>query len=353
MNRTRVLVVDDSVFSRQAIKKMLEVDPGIEVIGLASSGLDAMKKTLRMKPDLITLDFEMPEMDGFSFLRWLMQHIPTPVIMVSSYSDTKTVFKALDLGAVDFIAKPSKRASAEIQNIEKDLIAKVKGIRGLDMKVLNRNLQLLKHPESLLAASVKERDMMDLVAIGSSTGGPSALQVILKELPGDFPAGIVISQHMPRGFTRSLAERLDDLCMVGVKEAEDGDEVQRGKVFICPGGQHLILKKRGRKVKVALKRASFDDRYAPSVDAMMLSAAEQFGDAAIGVLLTGMGNDGKDGMLKIKSSGGYTIAESKETAVVFGMPAAAIKAGAASMVLPLQGIASELIRVAGNKEDAR
>jgi len=205
----KVLVVDDSAFSRQTIKKMLESEPDIQVVGIAVDGIDAMAKTLRLKPDLITLDFEMPEMDGFSFLRWLMVQRPTPVIMVSSHSDTRTVFKALELGAVDFIAKPTKRASEELKNIEKDLIAKVRGIKNLNMDVLSRNLNLLRSEETAQSDIHVEKSKIDIVAIGASTGGPPALQIILTKLPHDFPAGIIISQHMPRGFTAPLAERLD------------------------------------------------------------------------------------------------------------------------------------------------
>lgn len=343
--KIRVLVVDDSAFSRQTIKKMLESDPDIEVIGIAADGIDAIAKTLRLKPDIITLDFEMPEMDGFSFLRWLMSQRPTPVIMVSSYSDSKTVFKALELGAVDFIAKPSRRASVELRNIEKDLLQKVKGVRALNMNVLSSNLRLLEGaapPEEEIKAP--EGRAVELVAMGASTGGPAALQIILTKLPSEFEPGIVISQHMPKGFTRPLAERLDKLTLVRVKEAEEGDFVEAGKVLICPGGHHIALKRRGARARVTLKKAQYDDKYIPSIDAMMSSAADCYGRAVIGVVLTGMGNDGKNGMLEIKSKGGYTIAESEKTAIVYGMPCEVVKAGAASKVLPLTEIAGELVR---------
>jgi two-component system chemotaxis response regulator CheB len=347
-NKVKVLVVDDSAFSRQTIKKILESDTDIEVIEIASNGIEAMKKVLKLKPDLITLDFDMPEMDGFGFLRWLMQQIPIPVIMVSSYSDSKTVFKALELGAVDFIAKPSRRATVELRNIEKDLLAKVRGTRGLNMSVLNKNLELLRQRKESTELQ-PAKGGMDVVAVGASTGGPSALQIILAEMPPDFPSGIVVAQHMPRGFTKTLAERLDEICKVNVREAENGAEVEKGKALICPGGSHMTLKRRGGKVCVSLKRSTFKDKYTPSIDTMMVSAAEQCGENAMGVILTGMGNDGKEGMLEIKSRGGYTIAESEETSVVFGMPAEAIKAKAAVKVLPLQGIAREIIKVAGGK----
>lgn len=343
--KTRVLVVDDSAFSRQTIKKMLEKDPNIEVAGLAADGIDAIAKTLRFKPDLITLDFEMPEMDGFSFLRWLMKQQPTPVIMVSSYSDSKTVFKALELGAVDFISKPSKKASLELQGIENDLLKKVHAVENLKMDRLNKNLKLLSDSKSPVPVLKSAARNIDVVAIGSSTGGPTALQIILAHLPHDFMAGIVISQHMPKGFTASLAERIDKLSQVRVKEAAEGDLVEKGKVLICPGGYHMRLNKRGQNTYVSIKPSSPEDKYIPSIDTMMISASEIHRDRAMGIVLTGMGNDGKKGMLEIKSRGGYTIAESEETAIVFGMPAEAIHAGAADKVLPLQEISSEMIRM--------
>jgi two-component system chemotaxis response regulator CheB len=344
-SKIKVLVVDDSAYSRQTIKKMLETDHNIEVVGIASDGIDAMAKTLRLRPDLITLDFEMPDMDGFSFLRWLMKERPTPVIMVSSHSDTKTVFKALELGAVDFIAKPTKRASSELHGIEKDLLSKVRGIKNLRMDKLSRNLQLLNVDTGITPEDEYSIGEIEVVAIGASTGGPAALQIILTRLPHDFSASVLISQHMPKGFTRPLAERLDRLSEVRIKEAENGDIIEKGKVLLCPGGSHLTLRKRGANCYVNLKESTGEDKYVPSVDIMMTSTAEHYGSSAMGVVLTGMGNDGKKGILEIKSRGGYTIAESEETAVVFGMPAEVISTGAVDKVLPLSDVPIELVRL--------
>lgn len=342
---TKVLIVDDSAYTRQMMKKIIEQEPNLEVVGIASDGIDAMAKTLRLKPHIITLDFEMPEMDGFSFLRWLMKERPTPVIMVSSHNDSRTVFKALELGAVDFIAKPTKRASLELQSIEKDLIRKIRGIKEIRLDILSKNLELLDNEEPLAPAGDVGPHSVKIVALGSSTGGPAALQIVLTRLPGDFPAGMVISQHMPRGFTGPLAERLNKLSQLRIKEAEDMDPIEAGTVLICPGGFHLALKRKGPKVVVALKEGKLTDKYVPSVDYMMKSASEVFGANAMGVLLTGMGNDGKEGMVEIKAKGGYTIAESEESAVVFGMPAEAIKAGAVESVLPISEIPAEITRV--------
>ncbi|MBA4374060.1 MAG: chemotaxis response regulator protein-glutamate methylesterase [Thermodesulfovibrio sp.] len=348
---TKILIVDDSAYTRQVIRNIIEQDAKLEVVGIASDGIDAMAKTLRLKPDIITLDFEMPEMDGFSFLRWLMRERPTPVIMVSSYTDTKTVFKALELGAVDFIAKPTKRASIELRAIEKDLLLKLGGIKTIRLDKLSRNLELLDRDEAAVqpAARTKVRNV-EIVAVGSSTGGPAALQIILTRLPADFQAAVIVSQHMPKGFTAPLAERLNRLSHLNIREAKDHDPVEPGNVLICPGGFHMGLAKKGSRVVTYLKEGRLEDKYTPSVDYMMQSAAEVYGARAMGVILTGMGNDGKSGMVEIKNKGGYTIAESEETAVVFGMPGEAIKAGAVESILPLSEISAAVTRVVNHRE---
>ncbi|MBI5848644.1 MAG: chemotaxis response regulator protein-glutamate methylesterase [Nitrospirae bacterium] len=350
--KTKVLIVDDSAYTRQTMKKILEEDNTLEVVGIATDGIDAMAKTLRLQPDIITLDFEMPGMDGFSFLRWLMRERPTPVIMVTSHADSKTVFKALELGAVDFIAKPTRRASIELQTIEKDLLRKIKGLKNIRLDILSKNLELLdqEEEEEVVEAGKGKtgRHDIEIVAVGSSTGGPAALQIILTRLPSDFKAAMVISQHMPKGFTAPLAERLDRMSHVRIREAAEGDIIEAGTVYICPGGQHLSLKRRGSKKQISLKEGRFEDKYIPSVDHMMSSVAELYGIASMGVILTGMGNDGKHGMLDIKTQGGYTIAESEETAVVFGMPAEAIKNGGVEKILPLSDISAEIIRIVNN-----
>ena len=351
--RTKVLIVDDSAYTRQTMKKMIEEEPSLQVVGIATDGVDAMAKTLRYQPDIITLDFEMPGMDGFSFLRWLMHERPTPVIMVSSHADSKTVFKALEFGAVDFIAKPTRRASVELQTIEKDLISKIKGIKNIRLDILSRNLDLLQQDEGPAVAQGKAAgSAVEVVAIGSSTGGPAALQIILTQMPEDFNAAVVISQHMPRGFTGPLADRFNKMCRISVKEAAEGDVIAPKTVYLCPGGYHMELKRRGGNRLISLREGKFADKYTPSVDYMMSSVAEHCGPSCMGVILTGMGNDGKQGMMEIKTQGGYTIAESEDTAVVFGMPAEAIKHGAVKTILPLQDIPAEIIRMV-NRPDKR
>ena len=340
--KTKVLVVDDSAFSRQAIKKMLSKDPAIDVIAVAVDGIDAISKTLRYRPDIITLDIEMPHMDGFSFLRWLTKECPTPVIMVSSLSNSRTVFRTLEMGAVDFITKPTRRASPEIERIEQDLLNKIHSINLNSLKRLNRNLDNLYRRKSLKTLDARETADSGVIAIGASTGGPQALQLILTSLPEGFPLPIVISQHMPREFTGALATRLDQLSYINVKEAVEGDTLEPSTALICPGGHHMQLKKSRNRVLVKLLKSYESDRYVPSVDIMMKSAADIFKNRTLGVILTGMGNDGKEGMKEIYGKGGFTVAESEKTAVVFGMPQEVIKAGFARRITPLNSIAAEL-----------
>jgi len=342
--RVRVMIVDDSAFSRQTLKKMLEADSGISVVAVATDGIDAMAKTMRYTPDIITLDFEMPEMDGFSFLRWLMKERPTPVIMVSSYGDSATVFKALELGAVDFIAKPTRRASVELKDIADDLLKKVRSIERNSLSKLRDNLGKLAERRVVPGVIPEEQVSNEMVVVGSSTGGPAAIQLILTRVSAVFPS-ILISQHMPKGFTRSLAERLNRISALTVKEAEDNEMIVPSTAYICPGGMHMEIEKRGSTHSIGLRSPAESDRYVPSIDVMMKSAAETFGPKTVGVLLTGMGNDGRKGMLDIKQRGGYTIAESEETAVVFGMPNEAIRAGAADCIQPLYEIPNELVRI--------
>ncbi len=251
---------------------------------------------------------------------------------------------------MDFVAKPSSKASIELRKIEKDLLLKVKGAKGVNLESLNRARQIHGESSKRDMRYVRGEAEIQMVAIGASTGGPPALQVVLAELPKNFPSAIAISQHMPQGFTGSLADRLNKLCSLRVKEAEQDDIMEEGKVLICPGGYHMSFRRRGGKVRVGLKEAVYEDMYVPSVDVMMRSAADIYGNSTMGVILTGMGNDGTDGMKKISSNGGINIAESEETAVVFGMPAGAIKAGVAHRVLPLDKIAREIIKTVKAKK---
>jgi two-component system chemotaxis response regulator CheB len=353
MKKIKALVVDDSAYNRTVIGEMLASDAGIEVVGSATDGVDAIAKTLRLMPDVITLDLEMPNMDGFTFLRWLMKERPTPVLVLSSLSDSHSVFRALELGAVDFLAKPEARISKSIAGVKDKLVSKVHSMVNLKMNKIKTTVELLAREYA--PPPVRKEDEMprasgliEVVAIASSTGGPPAIQAILSALPADFNAGIVISQHMPAGFTRSFSERLNKLSPLMVSEAVTGDRVKAGMVFIAPGGHHLIVKKSRTGLMINVDKQSASDRYSPSADRMMVSVAEACGPATLGVVLTGMGNDGVHGMIAIKNKGGQCLAESEESAVVFGMPQEAIRSGVVDKVLVLGKMAEEIVSRCGS-----
>jgi two-component system, chemotaxis family, protein-glutamate methylesterase/glutaminase len=350
MNRIRTiktLVVDDSAFNRSAISHMLAVDTGIEVVGTAIDGVDAIGKTLRLAPDVITLDLEMPNMDGFTFLRWLMKERPTPVLVISSRSDSRSVFRAMELGAVDFLAKPEARISKSLEGIREELLMKVRAMPLLEMGKVRSTVDLLARERDAPVVRKDEeiiprKSVIEIVAIAASTGGPPALQAILSGLPGDLGAGIVIAQHMPPGFTRSFAERLNKLAPLIVSEAAAGDRIRPGMALIAPGGHHLLVKRDREGLFVELVPREPSDKYVPSADRMMASVADACGPAVLGVVLTGMGNDGTAGALAIKRLNGLCIAESKESAVIFGMPQEVIRSGAVDKVLPLSRMADEI-----------
>jgi len=349
MKKITVLVVDDSAYNRTVIAQMLEQDPGITVVGSAVDGIDAIAKTLRLRPDVITLDLEMPDMDGFSFLRWLMKERPTPVLVLSARSDSRSVFRALELGAVDFLAKPEARISRSIEKIKDDLVARVHAVLNLEMTKVKSAINLLSReqaPPSVRKEDEKRREPgpIEVVAIAASTGGPPALQAILTALPPDFNAGIVITQHMPAGFTKSFAERLNKISSLVVSEAADGDRVDPGTALIAPGGHHLLLKRDQDGLRAELVLPDPSDKHVPSADRMMVSAADVCGTATLGVVLTGMGRDGAEGVIAIKNRQGQCLAESEESAVIFGMPQEAIHTGAVDKVLPLDRIADEILR---------
>jgi len=341
----KVLVVDDSAYNRITITDMLESSPLIKVVGVAMDGEDAIKKAINLRPDIITLDLEMPRMDGFTFLRIMTSRFPTPTIVVSSRSEDQNVFKALELGAVDFIAKPTHHVSKELLKIRDELLFKV----GMAGQVSIDRIKTTLVPAAVNKAPVKKTAPVvcpiefPLVVIGASTGGPPALQTILSMLPPDIPSAIAISQHMPPGFTKTFADRLGKLSQFEVKEAVNGDIVRPGVVLISPGGFNLTFLKKGSSVSTRLVPGMETDRYVPSINRMFASASELFGERTVGVVLTGMGNDGKEGIMHIKNAGGKTIAESEDTSVIFGMPKEAISTGMVDMVLPLQGIADGIV----------
>jgi two-component system chemotaxis response regulator CheB len=343
----RVLVIDDSAFSRRVITRMLETSPLVEVVGVARDGEEALRKAFELEPDLITLDLEMPKMDGFTFLRLVMAKRPTPVMVISGRSGEEDVFKALELGAVDFIAKPASRATPELVSIERELIRKVHAMRDLRIEKVRDRLTGFPTPSrSEVATDPRARRV---VVIGSSTGGPAALMQVFGAFAEAPPCAFLVAQHMPAGFTRGLAERLDRMTRLSAREAEGGEELRNGWVLIAPGGMHLELESVGSRVVTRVVGGDTADKYTPSADRLFRSAAKYCGADALAVVLTGMGGDGSEGVQAVKAAGGSVIAESEETAVIFGMPYQAIRTGAVDRVLPLGEIANALTRGMGRE----
>ncbi len=354
MKKIRIVVVDDSAFSRRSITRMLEGIASVEVVGYAINGEEGIQKVIALKPDLVTLDLEMPKMDGFTLLRILTTRFSLPVIVISALSSADKVFKALELGALDFVAKPSSNASVDLLTIKEDLQKKV--LQVLALKPIRSvrpitALPLLERTAAELVAPQKVGNIscsaIDLVAIGSSTGGPPALQQIFSAFTQKYPFAIVVSQHMPSGFTKAFAERLNRSSLFDIKEAEDGDLVLPGSVLIAPGGKNMVFEVCGGQVTARIVAPSESDRYVPSVDAMLQSCAVIYRKRVAAVILTGMGNDGSSGVRTIKEHGGLVIAESEETAIVYGMPREAVSTGVVDCCVPLDQVVSEIIARGG------
>lgn len=341
----KVLIVDDSAFIRNVLSTMLSSDPEIKIAGTAKNGIEAIEKTAELKPDLVTMDVEMPKMDGIEALKHIMAKNPVPVLMVSSATTegAKETLEALEIGAVDFIPKNLSDLSFNIVKIKDILIEKIKKIaeRGLVSSKINYS------PEPLPAPEVKKSTIygrISVVAIGTSTGGPKALYNIIGKIPKDFPVPILVAQHMPPAFTGPFAERLNQLSSIEVKEAENGEPIRKGTVYVAPGAGHMgVIRNKMMETSITISDGDGNYIYKPSVDLLMLSISENFSGQVLGVILTGLGNDGEKGIRDIKSKGGKAIAESKETCVVYGMPKAIIEAGLADKIVPLDKIAAEII----------
>lgn len=341
----RVVVVDDSAFMRKAIGTMLENDPEITVAGTAKNGQEGLELVRQLDPDVVTLDIEMPVMDGLTTLRHIMMEMPRPVLMISSLTveGAEATLKALDAGAVDFIPKKLSRVSLEIINIEKDLQAKVKAVakRPRTARALRpRSAPPVVAPSWSTAA---RSSLRTVVAVGVSTGGPPAVQSILSQLPADFPATILIAQHMPQAFTGAFAKRLNSLSPLDITEAQDGDPMAPGKVYVAPGGSHLRVRRDGMRYVVEVSAEPAESLYKPSANELIASVAEHLGPRAVGLMLTGMGSDGLEGSKKLKSAGGRILAQSDATCVVYGMPKAVVDAGLADQVVDLADIPSALM----------
>lgn len=344
MKKVRVLVTDDSALMRKLIPQMLAADESIEVVGTAMDGSFCLKKIEELKPNVVTMDLEMPGMNGIDTLKEIMRREPVPVIVFSSHSTegATVTMKALGLGAFDFVPKP-KDPSAHMAEVARELIAKVKA--AAECKLKPRLLTALPNkPQKSSATSVAPNK---IVAIGVSTGGPQALEYVLSQLPADFPSAIVVVQHMPDGFTDMFARRLDEVCPLRVKEAQSGDLLQAGRVLICPGSRHMKVKRLPLGEIVVLSDEPRVNGHRPSADVLLRSVAEEFKNHAVGVLMTGMGDDGAEGLGAIKKEGGMTLAQSEESCVVFGMPKAAIERGYAIRVVGLDVMGSTLQAICG------
>ncbi len=354
MKKIRIVVVDDSAFSRRTITRMLEGIDSVEVVGYAINGEEGIQKVIALKPDLVTLDLEMPKMDGFTLLRILKTRFSIPVIVISALSGADKVFRALELGALDFVTKPSSSASIDLLSIKDDLQKKVLQVLALkpggSARVTSENMFTERRSVEILRAGNLGsvfRHAIDLVAIGSSTGGPPALQQIFSAFKHTYPFAIVVSQHMPAGFTKAFADRLNRTSLFDIKEAEDGDLVLPGSALIAPGGKNMIFEVCSGQVTARIVAPAESDRYIPSVDAMLQSCAGIYQKRVTAVILTGMGNDGSKGVKIIKENGGYVIAESEETAIVYGMPREAVATGVVDSSVPLDRVASEIILQGG------
>jgi len=339
----RVLVVDDSALMRKLIPQILETDNSIQVVGTAMDGNFGLKKIDELKPQVITLDLEMPGMGGLDMLKEIMRRHRIPVIVVSSHSTegASVTLKALSLGAFDFVSKPND-VSSRMQEVAQELISKIKAAaqsRGIPIHAATDFPVPVPRPKGKPG---EKRAPTKIVAIGISTGGPQSLQYLLAQLPADFPGSIVVVQHMPEGFTEMFARRLDECCSLNVKEAQSGDLLLAGRVLICPGSRHMKLKRLPLGDIAILSDDPRVNGHRPSADVMFKSVAEEFGQRVVGVLMTGMGEDGAHGLGLIKAAGGMTIAQGEQSCIVFGMPKAAIERGHAMRVVELEALASTL-----------
>ena len=350
-NKIKVLIVDDSALVRQTLSDILSSDPGIEVIGMAQDPIVAVQKISEQVPDVITLDVEMPRMDGITFLQKLMSQHPIPVVMCSSLAESgsETALKALEYGAVDIITKPKMGTKQFIEESRIRICDSIKAAAAARLKPIRAIREVSpKYSADVIMEAPNAKAMImtteKVVVVGASTGGTEALSVFLQMLPEDTP-GTVIVQHMPENFTAAFAKRLDSICRVTVKEAENNDSVVRGHVLIAPGNRHTLLKRSGARYYVEVKDGPLVSRHRPSVDVLFRSAARYAGKNAVGVIMTGMGDDGAHGMKELHDAGARTIAQDEASCVVFGMPNEAIKLGGVDKIMPLDRIAAETLKL--------
>ncbi|MGA2551723.1 MAG: chemotaxis response regulator protein-glutamate methylesterase [Burkholderiaceae bacterium] len=346
MDKIKVIVIDDSALIRGLLSHILGSQPDIEVVGVAPHPLIARQLIKAHNPDVLTLDIEMPEMDGLEFLSRLMRLRPMPVVMLSTLTErgSQETLKALELGAVDFIAKPKMDIQRGMDDFSAEIIAKVRMAAKARVRQLTPSSAVVAQEKSVARLDNRRASTEKIIAIGASTGGTEAIREVLTRLPPDAP-GIVITQHMPAGFTKSFAQRLDGLCRIAVKQAEHGERILPGHAYIAPGDYHLLLARRGADYVVALSDGEPVNRHRPSVEVLFHSVAQNAGPNAIGVMLTGMGKDGALAMAEMKRCGAYNLAQDEASCVVFGMPKEAIAAGGVDEILPVLEIGPRLIGV--------
>jgi len=333
-----VLVVDDSSLMRRMISEMLNAASNIRVVGTARDGMDAIEKTEKLRPDVVTMDVEMPRMDGLTALCCIMAKTPVPVVMLTAMGkiEADLAVKSFECGAVDFVSKPSKTISLDIEEVKNELISKVRAASTVNVKKMGFKVVERRFIEKLLIPPKTDKKVL---IIGASTGGPQALSEIIPKLHRNFPLAVLIVQHLPVGFTKSFSERLSWLGSIALKEAEDNDVLKPGQAFIAPSGYHTVV----RNGRIGLNKRPKVNSVRPSIDVAMKSAAEAYNGKVIGVLLSGMGRDGAEGLKAIKEKGGKTIAQDELTSVIFGMPKAAIEMSVVDKVVPLPDIVDEII----------
>jgi two-component system chemotaxis response regulator CheB len=344
----RVLIVDDSAFMRAALSRMITLDPALQVVGTAASGGEALQRIVPLNPDVITLDVEMPGLDGLETLRRIMAQFPRPVIMVSSLTlkSAEITFNALAAGAFDYVPKQLAANSLDILHIRDDLISRIKA--AAESRLLKAHLDLpRKPPRRELPRKEAPASAVTIVALGVSTGGPKALQEILPRLPGDLPVPILAVQHMPAGFTAPFAERLNSLCALTIREASHGEVVRPGVVYLAPGGVHMTVNRSsGSRTEICLSDKPENQLHVPSADVMMQSVASAFHSQAMGVIMTGMGSDGSQGISAIHREGGFTLGQDEASCAVYGMPRVCAEMGILDKVVPLAQIPQEILQAA-------
>ena len=335
----RVLVVDDSAYVRKVVTQMLSRSPFVEVVGIARDGREALELAAELQPDVITCDLNMPEMDGVTFVHEQMSRQAVPIVIMSIANKAgDQVLAALDAGAIDFVQKPTALASDRLLDVADELLEKVKAAAGAPVR------------RAVAAAAPPQPDQpapaavdVDVVVIGISTGGPQGLKAVIPALPAGFPVPIAIVLHMPIGYTEMYARKLNDMCALDVKEAEEGDEVRPGLVLLAPAGRHLLFRRAGDRVVAHLDLRPLDTPHRPAVDVLFRSAADVYGKRTLGIVMTGMGADGRDGAAWIKARGGRILTEAEETCVVYGMPRSVVEAGLSDRAVPLERIATEIL----------